>query len=118
MALYILGRIMFGVYFLISGINHFRNAGMLTGYSASKKVPYPKLAVLFSGAMLVVGGLGFIFGFFIAESSVLLILFLVPTSFIMHAFWKVSDPTHRMGEQINFMKNLALIGALLMMTLF
>jgi hypothetical protein len=34
---------------------------------------------------------------------------------MMHAFWKVTDPMHKMSETINFTKNLALIGALLMM---
>lgn len=40
-------------------------------------------------------------------------LALVPVSFMMHAFWKESDPQARQGEQINFNKNLALIGGLL-----
>lgn len=32
----------------------------------------------------------------------------------MHAFWKVSDPQQRMGERVNFTKNIALLGSLLM----
>jgi hypothetical protein len=31
----------------------------------------------------------------------------------MHAFWKVQDPTAKMGEMVNFMKNIALLGAVL-----
>jgi hypothetical protein len=31
----------------------------------------------------------------------------------MHAFWKVQDPTVKMGEMVNFMKNIALLGAVL-----
>ncbi len=115
MAIYILGRVIFGAYFLISGFNHFKNEKMLTGYAKSKGVPSPRLAVLLGGALIMLGGLGFISNMFLQESVIALLVFLVPTTFMMHAFWKVSDPTHRMNDQINFMKNMALIGVLLMM---
>jgi hypothetical protein len=34
---------------------------------------------------------------------------------IMHNFWKLEDPQSRMAEKINFMKNTALVGAILML---
>jgi hypothetical protein len=33
---------------------------------------------------------------------------------MMHQFWKIQDPMARLGELINFQKNLALMGATLM----
>lgn len=114
MAISILGSIIFGAYFVFSGFNHFKNEKMLTGYAKSKAVPSPRLAVLLSGAMMIIGGLGYIFQMYIQYSAILLVLFLIPTTFMMHSFWKISDPAHRMNDQINFMKNVALIGALLM----
>jgi uncharacterized membrane protein YphA (DoxX/SURF4 family) len=110
-----LGLIIFGAYFVYSGFNHFKNEAMLTGYAKSKGVPSPRFAVLLSGAMMMVGGLGFISAMYLSESATLLLLFLVPTTFMMHQFWKVSDAQAKMGDMINFTKNLALIGALLMM---
>lgn len=115
MAIYILGRIIFGVYFIYSGFNHFKNEKGLTGYAKSKGVPSPRLAVLLGGAMLMLGGLGFLTDMYTQQSALILIIFLVPTTFIMHAFWKANDPMQKMSENVNFMKNLALIGALLMM---
>ena len=115
MELYLLGRIIFGAYFIYSGFNHFKNEKSMTGYAKSKGVPSPRFAVILTGALLVLGGLGFITGTNMQLSAVALLVFLVPTTFMMHAFWKVSDPMHRMGEQINFTKNLALVSALLMM---
>jgi uncharacterized membrane protein YphA (DoxX/SURF4 family) len=44
-----------------------------------------------------------------------LVLFLVPVTFIMHAFWKIQDPMAKMGETINFTKNIALLGAVLIL---
>jgi hypothetical protein len=34
---------------------------------------------------------------------------------MMHQFWKVADPMARMGEEINFYKNMGLTGAILML---
>lgn len=115
LGVYTLGRIIFGAYFLYSGFNHFKNEKGLTGYAKSKGVPSPRLAVLFTGLMMILGGLGFVFNLYLNESALLLLVFLVPTTFIMHAFWKVGDANHKMNEMIGFTKNLALIGALLMM---
>ncbi len=111
---FLLGRILFGGYFLYSGINHFSKVNTMAGYAGSKHVPSPKLAVYFTGVLLFLGGAGVVLGISPAFSLSMLLLFLVPTTFIMHQFWKVTDPAQRMGDMINFMKNVALIGAILM----
>lgn len=113
--LFPLGRLIFGGFFVNAAYNHFTNVGMMAGYSASKGVPAPKLAVVGSGLLLLAGGLGVILGFQVQWALLCLVLFLVPTSFIMHAYWKVTDPMARMGERVNFQKNMALLGAVLMM---
>lgn len=111
----ILGRIIFGAYFLYSGFNHFKNEQGMIGYVKSKGVPSPRLAVLGTGAILIIGGLGLLLGMYMRESAAILLVFMVPTTFIMHAFWKTHDPMHKMNDQVAFMKNAALIAALLMM---
>lgn len=111
--LLLLGRILFGGFFIMSGINHFTNVKMMAGYSASKNVPAPGLAVIATGVLLVAGGLSIVLGFLPVVGLALLILFLIPTSVMMHNFWTVEDPQFRAAEQINFLKNLALAGAAL-----
>ena len=88
---------------------------MLADYAASKDVPSPKLAVIGSGLLLLIGALGILFGVYIPWAVGALVLFLVPVTFQMHAFWKASDPMVKMGERVNFMKNLVLLGAVLML---
>jgi hypothetical protein len=34
---------------------------------------------------------------------------------MMHAFWKLKDPMARMSDMVNFSKNLALLGAVLLL---
>lgn len=111
--LLLLGRIIFGGFFIISGINHFTNVGMMAGYAGSKNVPAPSLAVIGTGVLLIAGGLSVLLGILPILGLLLLILFLVPTSLLMHNFWTIQDPQARAADQINFLKNMALTGAAL-----
>ena len=110
-----IGRILFGGYFAFSGFNHFKMLDMMSGYAKSKGAPMPKLSVAFSGALLIAGGLSVLFDILPGFGLVALVLFLLPVTFIMHAFWKVQDPAERMHEMVNFMKNIALLGAVLIL---
>jgi putative oxidoreductase len=112
--LHILGRILFGGYFIFNGYNHLANSKMMIGYAQSKKVPMASIAVPVTGIMLIAGGLSFIFNFHAFSGALLLIIFIIPVTFIMHNFSKIQDPTQKMGEMVNFTKNLALLGALIM----
>lgn len=111
--LFLIGRILLGGYFLNSGINHFRNLEFMSGYAGSKNVPMPKAAVIVTGLLLLAGGAGVVLGMLPQIAILLLLLFLLPTTLIMHDFWNAGED-EKMNEQINFMKNFALIGALLM----
>lgn len=112
--LFILGRVILGGYFIYNGFNHFKHVSNMTGYAAMKKVPAPKAAVIVGGAMMILGGLALILNMYPIIGMILIGLFLIPTTFMMHQFWKESDGMARMNERINFTKNLALIGALLL----
>lgn len=115
LALHLLGRIIFGGYFLMNAYYHLFQTAALTGYAQAKGVPAPRTAVVVSGLLLLAGGLAFLSGWYLDWGRYALLLFLIPVTFKMHAFWQVSDPGQKMTEQSNFFKNLALIGALLMM---
>ena len=107
------GRAIFGGFFLYNGINHFLNREMMTGYSASKGVPYPEAAVVSSGTMLVLGGLSVLAGVRPKLGTALIGAFLLGVTPKMHDFWNVQDPEKRVGEQINFFKNVGLLGGTL-----
>ncbi|MDP9249034.1 MAG: DoxX family membrane protein [bacterium] len=113
--LFLLGRILLGGYFLQNAYNHFKNADGLAGYAQSKGIPSPKASVIISGIMMLLGGLGIILGVYVQCAVLLIVLFLLGTLVKMHRYWEVTEPMARMGEHINFFKNLALLGALLML---
>ena len=111
---FVVGLVIFGGYFIMGGLNHFTQFGMMSGYAKAKGVPAPSGSVALTGAMLLLGGLSMLLGVYSVLGVILLVVFLIPVSFVMHAFWKVQDSQMRMGEMINFTKNMALLGALLM----
>jgi len=111
----LIGRILLGGYFFIEGANHFLKLNDLTNYTKSKGIPLPQASVIVSGLLLLVGGLGILLGVYVHMAIITLVIFLIPVTFTMHAFWKDSDKMTRMSGKINFMKNMALLGSLLML---
>jgi len=112
-ALHVLGRTIFGGFFLYNGINHLQNTEAMAQYAGAKGVPAPQQAVQASGAMLLAGGLSIIAGLKPRQGLALITAFLVPVSLQMHRFWEERDPERRQTELIQFMKNMALVGAAL-----
>jgi uncharacterized membrane protein YphA (DoxX/SURF4 family) len=105
-----LGRVLFGGYFFFSGLNHFINMKQLAPYAASKGVPIPELAVAFTGALIVLGGLSVLLGFMPRVGLTLIVLFLIPVTLVMHNFWALQEP-ERMAQMVHFLKNTGLLGA-------
>ena len=116
--IFLIGRNMFGGYFVMMGLNHFGNHKMLTGYATSKKIPRPSLAVYLSGVLIFFGGVGIITNMYPFASLALIMIFLIPVSFLIHSYWKNSDPMAKMTDMTHFFKNMALIGATLMLTAY
>jgi putative oxidoreductase len=112
--LFLVGRFLFGLLFIVSGVfGHFMGYEQLTGYAAAKKIPMPGPAVLVSGGIIVLGGLGVILGAWADLAALLLAVFLFATTFFIHNFWTIpkSDGMARLQDQTQFQKDLALLGA-------
>lgn len=117
-AVLLIGRILFSAVFIGSGINHLRNSAAVGQYAASAGVPSGHAIAIVTGLTILIGGLMVLLGFKGRIGAILLVLFLVPVSFIMHRFWGVSDPMVAANQQAHFMKNIALAGAALMVIYF
>ncbi|PGL71021.1 DoxX family protein [Bacillus sp. AFS055030] len=113
--IWLIGRVLFGVYFIMVGFNHFSNFQGLKQASQYKKIPMPGTSVIVSGLMLIIGGATILTGFYVGLGVLLLVLFLVISAFTVHNFWTLEDPMQKMGEQTQFMKNIALASVVLML---
>lgn len=112
-AAFLLGRLVFGGFFLYSGIHHFQDRKMLAQYAGSKKVPLPELAVTASGAALVAGGASILLGIKPKLGTLAIMGFLAGVSPLIHDFWSQQEPGQRQVEMANFTKNMALLGGAL-----
>lgn len=110
---FVIGRLIFGAFFLNSGINHLRHREEMKPYVASKGLPAPELMVTLSAVPLLVGGTSLILGIKPKLGALAVLGFLAGVSPIMHDFWKTENPQERQQSMIDFMKNMALAGAAL-----
>jgi uncharacterized membrane protein YphA (DoxX/SURF4 family) len=112
-AIYLLGRAIYGGFFLYNGIHHFQALENLKGYAASKQMPYPELAVQLSGALLTASGASLLLGVKPRYGAAGTALFLATAAATMHDFWNQQEPGQKSNEMIHFAKNIALMGAAL-----
>ena len=114
----LIGRIHFCITILNSARSHLTKVTMLAMYTASKHIPAPKLMVVVTGLMLLVGGLSILLGVWVKVGASLVVLFLIPTAFIMHNYWVIADPMGRAKDQAHFFKDLSLSDCALMFFVF
>jgi putative oxidoreductase len=102
-------------FLLMGSFNHFKNLNYMS--ARVRGTPSPKVAVAGTGVILLLGGLRMLLGVYPVVGIILLIVFLLGVSFQMHAYWKMDDAQMKQIDMINFTKNMALVGALLMFLL-
>lgn len=111
---FLLGRILFSLVFLGSGIGHLTQTEGSAQYAAYKKVPSPKLAVQLTGVAMVLGALAVILGVLMDLAGLLLAILVLIYAFMMHRFWEETDGQTKQVEMAQFMKNVSIAGAGLM----
>jgi putative oxidoreductase len=110
-AVFLIGRLVFGGFFLYNGINHIKQHKNLSQYAGLKNVPMPEHAVTAATALLLLGGASILLGAKPKIGTAAVITFLAGVSPKMHDFWSQQDPSQRQNEMIQFSKNMALLGA-------
>ena len=106
----LVGRILFVALFLASAMGHLTQSKAMGAYAGSKGIPTPVLATQASGVLILLGGISVLLGLWGDLGSLLLVVFLLPTALLMHAFWKETDPMAKQMEMVQFNKDLALAG--------
>jgi putative oxidoreductase len=114
--LFPIARLMFSLIFITAAPRHFSCEGI--GHAASLGVPFAYLLVPLSGIMAIVGGLSVALGYKARSGAWVLVAFLVPVTWMMHAYWKRSDPAAVHVQKAMFAKNLSMLGAALLITQF
>ena len=74
----------------------------------------PELMVRANGATMVAAGTMLALGRLPRVASMALAGALVPTTYTAHAFWTIMDPTVRAQQKAHFLKNIGLLGGVLL----
>jgi uncharacterized membrane protein YphA (DoxX/SURF4 family) len=109
--LFLLARVLFGGVLAFMGLNHFTNVDEMAGYAEFEGLPAPRLSVLASGGLLVLGGAGLVVGAFPVLAAGALATFLLVSAVTVHDFWTVDDPEEQQSEMTDFLKNVLAAGA-------
>jgi putative oxidoreductase len=111
-----LGRVLYSAIFILASFGHF--TAKTIDFAASQGVLFANIFVPFSGLLALIGGLSVFLGYKARYGAWLLVIFLVPVTYMMHKFWIISSPMMHDMQQAMFMKNTALLGAALLITHF
>lgn len=113
----VLGRVMLATIFFMSAAgNKIPNFGEVTKYMESAGVPAPSLMLVGGIVFLLAGSVSVVLGFKARIGAGLLLVFLVLATYYFHNFWAVDAGSEAFQMQmIQFMKNLGLAGAMVML---
>jgi putative oxidoreductase len=110
--LHLAGRALLGALFVAAGPGKIANAAATAGYMATGGLPVsPALAVVVGGFEIVVG-LALGLGLMTRWAALALAVFTLVASVLFHAYW-LAPVDQQFMQQLLFMKNMAVIGGLL-----
>jgi putative oxidoreductase len=104
-----LARLLFATIFLYYGPYNFN---VMIGPAAQQGVPMANVLVPIAGVIALVGAVSVVLGWKARVGGLLLVLFLLPATFIMHRFWSL-EGAQAQAQFGNFIRNLSLLGGAL-----
>lgn len=99
--------------FLVAGAMKITSYEPTSAYMASKGIPLVPIALVAAALLEIIAALALIVGWKTRLFSFLLFLFLIPTTYLFHDFWAVTDPVMQQLQLWAFLKNVAIAGGLL-----
>jgi putative oxidoreductase len=115
-ALILVSRILLTVLFVMSGFGKLTDYAGTVGYMEHVGAPMPSVAAAVAIAMEFLVGLALLAGVCVRPLALLLMLFVAGTAVLGHPFWSM-DGAERALNQVQFLKNLAIMGGLLLLAI-
>lgn len=113
----LIARILLALIFVVSGFGKLTGLDGTAGYIGSVGLPFPMLLAIGAGVLELAAGIALMVGWQARWAALALAVFTAIASVLFHAFWAMPEAQQRM-QQIMFMKNIAIIGGLLMVAAF
>lgn len=103
------GRILIALIFLQSGIEKFVHYTATLGFMKGAGLPFPEVLLVASGVIETLAALALVAGWKTRWAAAALVLWMIPVTWILH------NPAAGHGAMVHFMKNVAIMGGLLVL---
>jgi putative oxidoreductase len=113
----LIARVLLAVVFLVFGVGKIFAFGFYTGYIASKGLPVPQVVLVLTIIVEIGGGVLLVIGFQTRWAAAALAIFTLLAAIIFHNYW-AAPAAQVVAQKINFFKNLAIMGGMLMICFF
>jgi len=113
----LVGRILLGIFFVMSGFEKITGFQGTVGYIAAAGLPLPQIVAVLTILIELGGGLLLVFGLFTSWAALALAAFTLAAALIFHQFWSAPEAQH-MSQFINFWKNVTITGGMLVLAAF
>ena len=113
-ALWLLARCLIGGIFVQSGFGKLLALGAFAASLAKNGVPAPEAMAVIGAVTEFCGGLAIVVGFMTRPAALIMVAFTITATLISHRFWEFQDLARRQ-QSVQFAKNLAIIGAFLLL---
>ncbi len=114
----LVGRILLALIFITSGFGKITGFEGTVGYIASKHLPMPQVGAAIAIAVELGAGLLLLVGFKARWAALAIAIFSLAAGILFHNYWDMADAAQKMANQINFWKNVAISGGMLMVFAF
>lgn len=114
-----IGRILFSLIFIASGLSKIGDWDKTISYMESHNMTFTPFFLIMAILLTVIGGLSIITSYKTKIGTILILIFIIPATFIFHNFWTLPTETEleiitKQVEMVSFLKNITIIGALLL----
>jgi putative oxidoreductase len=109
--LLLIARILLGFIFVRSGWGKVMDLGAFAAGMPGRGVPLWLGYV--AGPVEFLGGIALIFGFATRYAAMLMLLFVIVATLTSHRYWEFTDATQRRLQDVNFYKNVCIMGGLI-----
>src|SRR5208283_2367946 len=113
----LVGRVLLAAMFIISGYGKLTGFDGTAGYIGSKGLPMPQILAAVAILIELGGGLAIVMGWKTRWAALAFVVFLLVITPIFHNYWAAAAD-QMMGQKINFMKNVSILGGMLILFAF
>ena len=110
-----IGRVLIALIFVSSGVEKFMDLGATASAIGSKGLAYANVLAGLTATLEAGGGLLIIVGWQTRLVALLLAIFCAVAAYFFHDFWHQPPGPQHTNNMIHFMKNVSMIGGLLML---